>query len=603
MVPPPGGVPGGGPGPGTPGPTTGGRAAASDATSWQVWWEFNKDPFLQRRPLDARHLVSGSDEFYLGAQRHPRARDTLRPGLRDRRDRIVPALAAALQGERSRDLATACLVALAKVGLDAPPAVDLEAVFAGLLDRDDQEVRETAALAFGIAGRSRSLDRLAALLRDTPDGRRLLDKAEVNDRTRAFAAWSLGMLAARAAEPGVRQRIHDLLAPVLLGDRDDDRDLRVAAVTSLGLLRPDREIAADKRLAWQTVEELWQFYGRDIGKADQVVQAHVPTAVARLLGRGNSSLHQRAKRLLAGELSGRERRHNTILQSAALALGQMCLPAEQEVEDAGCAHALLRTWRDAADQQTRFFAVLSLGRIGGDANRDALLKLYRDANTGTERPWVALALGLIAHGRAQAGTVDETVARLLLDDVRATENTDSRAGFAVALGLTGYKDASLHVLRLLHEHEREDVLAGYLCTSLALLGDDSVVPQLTELLRRSVRRPFLLQQAAVALGRLGDEEAVPLLLDMLGQHTSTAALSAIASALALIGDRRSIDALAAMLADEEHTQLARAFAAAALGGVGDKDVLPWNAILCADVNYRADVDTLTNGKSGVLDIL
>ena len=58
-----------------------------------------------------------------------------------------------------------------------------------------------------------------------------------------------------------------------------------------------------------------------------------------------------------------------------------------------------------------------------------------------------------------------------------------------------------------------------------------------------------------------------------------------------------------MLDDERTTKLARAFVAAALGGVGDKDELPWNVVLCRDVNYRAGVDTLTNGATGVLAIL
>lgn len=49
--------------------------------------------------------------------------------------------------------------------------------------------------------------------------------------------------------------------------------------------------------------------------------------------------------------------------------------------------------------------------------------------------------------------------------------------------------------------------------------------------------------------------------------------------------------------------LAQAFVAAALGGIGDKDMLPWNTPLAEDINYRARVDTLTNGRTGVLDIL
>ena len=47
----------------------------------------------------------------------------------------------------------------------------------------------------------------------------------------------------------------------------------------------------------------------------------------------------------------------------------------------------------------------------------------------------------------------------------------------------------------------------------------------------------------------------------------------------------------------------RAFAAAALGGVGDKDALPWNTLIARDMNYMATVDTLVNGSTGVLDIL
>ena len=105
------------------------------------------------------------------------------------------------------------------------------------------------------------------------------------------------------------------------------------------------------------------------------------------------------------------------------------------------------------------------------------------------------------------------------------------------------------------------------------------------------------------MGRLGDKEVVSQLVEMMGDHTSTAALSAVANALSLMGDRRCIDPLIAMLGDDEHTQLARAFAAAALGGVGDKDELPWSTPLTIDVNYRARVATLTDGRAGVLDIL
>jgi len=57
------------------------------------------------------------------------------------------------------------------------------------------------------------------------------------------------------------------------------------------------------------------------------------------------------------------------------------------------------------------------------------------------------------------------------------------------------------------------------------------------------------------------------------------------------------------MTDDQQTKLARAFAAGALGGVGDPDASPWNVRLLLDVNYTTGIDTLTNGQSGVLDIL
>jgi hypothetical protein len=62
----------------------------------------------------------------------------------------------------------------------------------------------------------------------------------------------------------------------------------------------------------------------------------------------------------------------------------------------------------------------------------------------------------------------------------------------------------------------------------------------------------------------------------------------------------------AMAADrEQSTDLARAFAAVALGMCGDKEILPWNAKLAADANYRANTSTLYSPDTGtgILDIL
>ena len=80
-------------------------------------------------------------------------------------------------------------------------------------------------------------------------------------------------------------------------------------------------------------------------------------------------------------------------------------------------------------------------------------------------------------------------------------------------------------------------------------------------------------------------------------------LSAIAQAIGFIGDARTIAPLKKLLFDDKLGELSRAFAAVALGGIADKEDLPWNSKIGEGINYRAAVETLTNGQAGILDLL
>ena len=109
---------------------------------------------------------------------------------------------------------------------------------------------------------------------------------------------------------------------------------------------------------------------------------------------------------------------------------------------------------------------------------------------------------------------------------------------------------------------------------------------------------------ATALGKLGDADAVTQLIAMLETSDGgLARMSALSSGLGQLGDRRCIAPLVQMLQDPQLTPLTRAFAAVALGGVCDPEPMPWNARYAAAVNYRAAVETLTDGATGILDIL
>ena len=99
-------------------------------------------------------------------------------------------------------------------------------------------------------------------------------------------------------------------------------------------------------------------------------------------------------------------------------------------------------------------------------------------------------------------------------------------------------------------------------------------------------------------------DLVPDLVRMLEAAHGYSSQAAIASALGFIGDTRSIDPLVKMLRRKDITDSARGFAAVALGIVADKDPLPWNSRISANIDYRANTTTLTSPEStGILDIL
>ncbi len=595
------------PGPGirgvTPGPGTGTPLEANPITEWHTWWEFNKDPYVQARGLDKAGPETGSDDFYLGVRRAVDRIDTLAPTDDDKQKLIVPVLVALLEEERNRDVQSACLVALGKVGRDVPgdaPGGGLEALLSARISRGDQEVRETAVLALGIAGRVQALPLLAGLLRDDAVGRKLEGRDNVADRTRAFAAYALGLLAHRSEDAAVDQEIADLLFSVLRDQEQDDRELRCAAINGLGILGNGDSSGAGKFLLWRTVEFLLDYHGKDLGRSDELVQAHAPIAIGRLLGRGDSSLHQRCKQRFADELLARKRRSVAILQSDAIALGMLALPTKDDEEFVA---ALRSTYEDGHDRLARSFALMAMGRIGGADNKAWLLRAYERGNKSTERPWIALALGMWAACGNEDERGDATIVRRLTDDLQDSSNRNTTSALAVAVGLTRHPLAFEPLSETLRTSEANEQVAGYCAVALGLLGDRNAVPMLSQLLARSERRQFLLPQTALALGMLGDRQANEQLVAMMKKSQSVTSLAALARAIGQIGDRRAIEPLCAILDDRETTKLGRAFVAAALGGVGDKDLLPWNLPLGVDCNYATGMDTLTNGQTGVLDIL
>lgn len=601
---PPSGGPAG-PGVGGSGPTTRRGMAmefAIDLTRWQGWWEMNRDRYLLVKDSidDNRGPLTGDDQFYLGPTRRVAEASSRGANYLVMADKILPALHQALVDASDPNIVSACLIGLAKIGRDTK-TIKLRDVLVGYLSGRYQEIRETAALALGISRQPDALPVLQELLLDTPAGRQFCKRDEVDYRVRSFAAYGLGILAASGGSD-LRRQIFGILQQTLTNEKIKNRDIRVAVVNAIGALGlTPADSGKDKRVLWQALPTLQKFYQADLGKGAQLAQAHAPIAIARLLGRGNNPDHKRYRDLFYAELFAKKKRHNSIYQSAAIALGLMTPASETAVSD-----RLFRYYEVGRDQQARYFSLIAMGEIGGAANRNRLLTVLLRGRKSLERPWAALALGVLSHKlrNAENGKVDKTIGIALLRQLRTVKNRDTVGAFAIALGLCGHLDAATVMRRQLQDHPHHDGMAGSLCTGLALMGDQNATDLIRHMLHRSVRRPDMLRQAAIALGKLKDRDASSYLLEMLSaDNKNTARMAALAGALQFIGDSRTIGSLMKLLEDDKLTSLSRAFVAAALGGIADPMRMPFNERYARHANYRAIVGTLSNQMTGILDLL
>ena len=244
-------------GPGTPGPatpggpvgsgpaaptTSGGGDSGPDLTIWQYWWGFNREPYLNLKShIHAGNVVTGSDDFFLGRGEKAQSRDSLRPSESMIREKVVPALVKALQNEQSNDIISGCLVALAKIG-DAKDESGQSKMAQHIMSRltdGSQEIQETSAVALGILANEANIGLLTALLNNdgsTLRNMKVLFNGAVPDRTRAFAAYGLGLIGYKASPEG-RQAVVDALIAMLEGEAKQmgQRDIPVACLTALGL--------------------------------------------------------------------------------------------------------------------------------------------------------------------------------------------------------------------------------------------------------------------------------------------------------------------------------------------------------------------------------
>ncbi|MEO6708864.1 MAG: HEAT repeat domain-containing protein, partial [Planctomycetota bacterium] len=233
-------------GPGNPGTTPGPGERVEDPTQWQHWWAQNQAPYLRLKShIRSGEVVTGSDEYRLGKGSNPSANDALRVSASTIRTVIIPALLEALRTESSNDIQSSCMIALAKLGdPEGPPGGSPQArevlrEISRRLISSSQELAETAAVSLGISGGRESIALLTAVLENDLAKLRGFDlaaKDTLNVRTRAFAAYGLGLIGCRVSEYD-RLVINATLRRLLEGEGKGmaSRDLPAACLTSIGL--------------------------------------------------------------------------------------------------------------------------------------------------------------------------------------------------------------------------------------------------------------------------------------------------------------------------------------------------------------------------------
>ncbi|MDP6739515.1 MAG: HEAT repeat domain-containing protein, partial [Planctomycetota bacterium] len=550
------------------------------------------------------------------------------------RNTVVPALKNALAKERANDILDSSLIALAKIGdVAGTDESEFEGIIKEFLKDGNQGVAETAAVALGILANDKSFEILFQLATDDPAARRFIGKTEVPIRSRAYACYGLGLLGYRTSNNELRQDIAETLVDLLTSPHFSRRDIKVAAMTALGLTplesNPDAALEGEEEATSnrkhvlsreRQLDFLLDYYNPANERANGTtrhwyVRAHAPTAMARLLPGAGPEYRGKVASLLMESVGRHSEENREIVMSATLALGQIGT-AEDDGRDGlnnRIREELIRILKEG-DPQSRRFAMISLGQSGGTPGEGenalaggevARKELLRQLSKGKTmlKPWAGLSLGVMGRQLLDNNeTMSESASKALRAAAADCKRPAEIGAYLIGIGIRRDIEGMDICLEKM-DYFTTDESRGYCAVALGLIEDRSAIAPIQEIIRESKYKPDLLKQAAIALGLLGDKELVPDLITMLETATGLATQAAISTALGAIGDSRSIDPLVELLGNQSVTDSARGFAAAALGIVCDKEELPWNTKISANINYRANTVTLTGGGTGILDLL
>jgi len=496
--------------------STGTSAAEIDLMShWWTWWEYNKLEWLLPPSVEQERV----DPY--AAPAHDASRTLPVEGRY--RDEIAPLLAAAL-ADRNAQVRGAATVAYARVaGSEA-----LEALLPMLKDAS-VEVRNQTLLALGAVDDERAVHELLQIAHSgkrageviSQDARPIAMVALALARQRGFGKGSESMLPA-ARGTGQDRDVADARAMQAFVDPATTRGADLRALS--GLFDGDKAARRVKHPNERALEAL-RFDADD------------NTLEALLHAVGSRDVEVR--------------------RSTAATLGTL-----GDRVDGGVLAPLMSAFELEKEPLTRGLLLIAMGRHGGVDARRFLEHQLTDGHRA-QRPWCAMALGVLARESGQAGDLDR-VREVLRREVLRQKNQDWRGAYVIALGLARDLESQPFLL---------DELTGANQESRTM--------------------------AAIALGMLGTTEASEALRSALAEERSPFARAALAQGLALVREPSDIPSLVGSLHElrvpDEATQHA-----AAMSFHGSPELTPHLAKIVEDASSPAVTRAAAIQSIGIL---
>lgn len=386
-----------------------------------------------------------------------------------------------------------------------------------------------------------------------------MGRNEVEPRVRAFAAVAIGLIGSRGVDLSDTGAADALLAEA--SAKTSVRDLQVAPIIALGLMKAKAQVPNLLKIL------------RD-PEQDEYSRAYAATSLGRI---GDASVVPALVETL-----GDQSTH--VARSSAIALGVLV-----DKEDKRTLDKIKKTAKAHSDRSTRNFAIIALAEIGGVDARTALVETFTKGK-GHDLTFGALALGLFGYIHKDSNA---ELGDIILKEYRLSKNDSEKGALAIALGLLGHGDAAPDLLANLKAGAAPD-LKGHICTALGLLGAKDAIAEIQNLVRQKGDLD-LRRRAAIALGLLGDPEALNVLQKVIEDSNDSIAVHGSATqALGWIGDNRAVKVLTRFVINEknQYQDATRAFAAVALGLLGDKDDVPILSRIAEHNNYLSQTEAM-----------